>query len=70
MIVNSGAQILESNITVHSTDYDSYAIISNCDKEIDSDGDIQFSRHSSIWSRTQDFGDDFLDKVNTIQRNY
>lgn len=58
------AQILQSNVTVYATDYESYAIISNCDKEYNEDGsDIQFSQHSSVWSRTSDIDDDFVDKV-------
>lgn len=64
-----GAQILQSNVTVYATDYESYAIISNCDKEIDdNDGDIQFSQHATVWSRTPDIDDDFVDKVNTSIR--
>lgn len=68
-VPNLGAQILQSNFTVYATDYESYAIISNCDKETnDNDGDIQFSQHSFVWSRTPDIDDDFVDKVNTSFR--
>lgn len=57
-------------MTIFATDYESYAIISNCDQEMgDDDGDIQFSQHSTIWSRTQDIGDEFLDKVSAIKHN-
>ncbi|XP_031623293.1 uncharacterized protein LOC116340768 isoform X2 [Contarinia nasturtii] len=59
----SGAQILESNFTIFNTDYESYAIISNCNKEINNDGDVQFAQHTTVWSRTRDFGEEFLNKL-------
>ncbi|XP_055317748.1 uncharacterized protein LOC129576552 [Sitodiplosis mosellana] len=58
----SGGQIIESNFTVISTDYESYAVISNCDKEIN-DGDVQFSQHATLWSRTRDLENDFVDNL-------
>lgn len=54
--------MLESNFTVFSTDYETYAVISNCDKEI-RDGELQFSQHASLWSRTRNLGYNFVDNV-------
>lgn len=57
-----GARTLETNITVFKTDYESFAIISNCDKELN-DGEIQFSQHTTLWSRSRDISAVFMEKV-------
>lgn len=60
-----GGQVLESNFTVFSTDYETYAVISNCDKEI-RDGELHFSQHASLWSRTPKLGYNFVDNVSPL----
>lgn len=66
---HTGPHVIESNFTIFATDYESYAIISNCDKEIGDDKNIQFSQHASIWSRTQQLNDEFVNKVRTFTQN-
>lgn len=53
---------MESNSTIYATDYESYAVISNCDKEF-SENKIQFNQHITLWSRTRDIDDAFVDRV-------
>lgn len=55
--------MFESNFTVFNTDYETYAIISNCDKEIN-DGELQFTQHATLWSRSRDLSESFVEKVN------
>lgn len=56
------AHVLESTVTVFMTDYESFAIISNCDKESNST-DLQFTQHATLWSRTRDLDNYFIEKV-------
>lgn len=64
-----GGQIIESNFTVISTDYESYAVISNCDEETN-DGEVQFTQHVTLWSRTRDLANDFVDNVSHLSIPY
>lgn len=63
-----GADFDESNFTVFMTDYEAFAVISNCDKENNND-DVQFIRHATIWSRTKNLDDSFVEKVKTHVEN-
>lgn len=54
----------ESNFTVFATDYDSYAIISNCRKGVNAEnGAEEFTQHTTLWSRSRMLEENFVVKV-------
>lgn len=57
------ANIIESNFTVFATDYKTFAVISNCDKETNENGVVEFSQHTTLWSRTRNLGEIYVEKV-------
>lgn len=62
MFFFAAPSILQSNFTVVHTDYETFAVISNCDLETEDDF-TQYTKYATLWSRTRELTDNFVDKV-------